>query len=87
MKRPDPSTITALAQTAMQHPQVRDWISDWCRQEMEQLPAVVNNVALAQGRCQVLKELRDLVEKAPALAAQPDPRVAAHTHTNKERQQ
>jgi hypothetical protein len=44
--------------------------SGWYRQELEQLPSVGQNVALAQGRCQVLKELHDLMKKSPEIAAE-----------------
>jgi hypothetical protein len=70
MKRPDPRVVKALALTARQFPEVLDWIEGWYRQELEQLPSVGQNVALAQGRCQILKELHDLVKKSPALAAE-----------------
>ncbi len=35
-----------------------------------QLPHVTTNVALAQGRCQVLKELYEFAEKSPEHAAE-----------------
>jgi hypothetical protein len=71
MKRPDPKAVKALALTVRQFPEVREWIRDWYRQELEQLPSVGQNVALAQGRCQVLKELHTLMEKAPDIATEP----------------
>ena len=70
MKRPDPRVVKALALTVRQFPEVHQWIDGWCTHEMEQLPSVGQNVALAQGRCQVLKELRDLMKKSPDLAAE-----------------
>lgn len=40
--------------------------------ELERLPSVgQQNVALAQGRCQVLAELYKLANESPDLAAQP----------------
>lgn len=71
MKRPDPRVVKALALTVRQFPEVHQWIASWYRQELEQLPSVGQNVALAQGRCQVLKELHDLMEKSPDFAAEP----------------
>lgn len=70
MKRPDPDVVKALALTVRQFPDVQRWIEDWYRHELEQLPSVGQNVALAQGRCQVLKELHDLMKKSPDMAAQ-----------------
>lgn len=70
MKRPDPDVVKALAITARQFPEIQTWIEGWCTDELEQLPSVGQNVALAQGRCQVLKELRDLLRKSPDYAAE-----------------
>jgi len=70
MKRPDPKVVKALALTTRQFPEFFEWIRDWYRQELEQLPSVGQNVALAQGRCQVLKELHDLMKKSPEIAAE-----------------
>jgi len=70
MKRPDPRTVKALAITVKQYPEVLQWIEGWCFHELEQLPSVGQSVALAQGRCQVLKELRDLMRKSPDMAAE-----------------
>ena len=70
MKRPDPKVVKALALTTRQFPEVYKWIEGWYRQELEQLPSVGQNVALAQGRCQVLKELHDLMRKSPDLVAE-----------------
>ena len=69
MKRPDPRTVKALATVVTHHPEVLNWIEDWCLHELEQLPSVGQNVVLAQGRCQVLKELRDVLRKSPDTAA------------------
>jgi hypothetical protein len=70
MKRPDPRVVKALALTTRQFPELFEWVRDWYRQELEQLPSVGQNVALAQGRCQVLKELHDLMKKSPEIAAE-----------------
>jgi hypothetical protein len=70
MKRPDPEVVKALAMTMRQFPEVHQWLDGWYRHELEQLPSVGSNVALAQGRCQVLKELHDLMKKSPDIAAE-----------------
>jgi hypothetical protein len=70
MKRPEPDVVKALAMAGHQFPELSRWIEGWFRQELEQLPSVGQNVALAQGRCQVLKELHDLMKKSPDMAAQ-----------------
>lgn len=71
MMRPQPETTKALALAVRQFPEIQRWVDDWCAHEMEQLPSVGQNVALAQGRCQVLKELRDIMKKALELATKP----------------
>lgn len=70
MKRPDPKVVKALAVTTRQFPEILRWIEEWCEQELEQLPSVLQNTALAQGRCQVLKELREQMKKSPDMAAE-----------------
>lgn len=80
MKRPEPKVVKALALTSRQFPEVLQWIEGWYRQELEQLPSVGQNVALAQGRCQVLKELHDLMKKSPDYAAQPAKAAAADAY-------
>jgi hypothetical protein len=70
MKRPDPRVVRAIASATNQYPEVRQWIEGWYRHELEQLPSVGQNVALAQGRCQVLKELHELIKKSPDMAAE-----------------
>jgi len=79
MKRPDPKVVKAIALATRQFPELLQWVEGWYRQELEQLPSVGQNVALAQGRCQVLKELHDLMMKSPDYAANPS-RAAADAH-------
>lgn len=69
MKRPDADVVKALAKVVRHSPEVFHWIESWYRQELEQLPSVGQNVVLAQGRCQVLKELHDLMKSSPETAA------------------
>ena len=68
MKRPSPEVIKALANTVRQYPEVLEWLEGW-RTEVEQLPNVAQNTALAQGRCQILIELSKLVKESPETAA------------------
>jgi len=67
--RPDPAVVRAIAQTVRQYPELLEWLAEWYRHELEQLPSAVNNPAVFQGRCQVLGELYKLAREAPALAA------------------
>ena len=70
MKRPSPEEVKALAMATRQFPDFAKWVEDWYRYELETLPNVGQNVALAQGRCQVLKELHELIIKSPDIVAQ-----------------
>ena len=79
MKRPDPKVVKAIALATRQFPELLQWVEGWYRQELEQLPSVGQNVALAQGRCQVLRELHDLMMKSPDYAANPS-RAAADAY-------
>ena len=79
MKRPDPKVVKAIALATRQFPELLQWVEGWYRQELEQLASVGQNVALAQGRCQVLRELHDLMMKSPDYAANPS-RAAADAH-------
>lgn len=65
MRRPEPEVVKALANINRHNPDVYSWLHDWYRQELEQLPSVGQNVMLAQGRCQVLKEIYELIRDAP----------------------
>ena len=71
MIRPSPDVLKTLAIVSRQHPDLVEWLGEWYRHELERLPSTVNNVALAQGRCQVLKEVSSLLADAPEIAAKP----------------
>jgi hypothetical protein len=71
MIRPSPDVLKTLAIVSRQHPDLVNWLGEWYRHELERLPSTVNNVTLAQGRCQVLGEVHNLLTKAPDMAAQP----------------
>jgi len=65
MIRPDPKQIKAIAMIAKQFPDLLEYLEMWRLHELETLPSVTNNVALQQGRCQVLGEIVKLVKEAP----------------------
>jgi len=68
MKRPSPEVVKALAQIVHQYPEVAQFIQEWGSDELSRLPNAAQNVALAQGRCQVLLELIKLIIESPELA-------------------
>lgn len=68
MKRPPDDVLAALAR--LNHT-VLPWLQEWRQREMDGLPfASPANVAVAQGRCQVLTELYKLVQDSPNLSTQ-----------------
>lgn len=71
MKRPDPVTVAQLANIQRQYRDVLTYLEDWYKDELTKLPYASMNTAVSQGRCQVLKELTELISKAPELAADP----------------
>lgn len=69
MINPEPKIIQALAITVRQYPEILQWVEGWKQRELDTLPHAVNNPALAQGRCQVLQEISNLLKQAPEIAA------------------
>ena len=83
MKNPDQKTMEALAHVSQHVPRVLPWLEAWYTQELERLPVALNNVAVAQGRCQVLGEIVSLLRKSPEYAASPQRGAASNTHTDR----
>lgn len=69
MIRPDPPVVKAMAVAVRQHPELLQWVQTWYMHELAGLPSATNNVALKQGRCQVLGELAEFMKNSPDLAA------------------
>ena len=69
MIRPDLNVVKSLATVERQHTDILKWLETWRKHELEQLPNVTQNVALAQGRCQILAELIKLIKESPEYAA------------------
>lgn len=71
MTRPPAEVVVALARTSHV---LTPWLREWRQKELDQLPfAAPNNVAIAQGRCQVLTEVLRLVQGAQDTAAKSRP--------------
>lgn len=69
MIKPEPQIVKALALFVRQHPEFLVWLKDWEMRELKRLPSAVEHPAVFQGRCQVLGEVVNLAEEAPAIAA------------------
>jgi hypothetical protein len=68
MSRIPPEVVHALARGSHE---LAPWFQEWRQRELDQLPfAAPNNVAILQGRCQVLTELYKIVQSSPDMAAQ-----------------
>jgi len=67
--KPDPQVIKGLAMAVRQHPEVLMWLEGLLAHEMKRLPYAVENMAVFQGRCQVLTELVEFAKETPAIAA------------------
>ena len=65
MIKVDQRTMKSMQLIARQFPEFTDFLEQWKKAELEQLPDVVSNTGVAQGRCKVLKELTDTFSKAP----------------------
>lgn len=69
MIRPEPQVIKSVAMAVRAHPEVLTWLEGALAHEMKRLPFVAENVAVCQGRCQVLIELIEFAKEFPAMAA------------------
>ena len=69
MIQADERTLKAFSHIAQNVPVAVEWLESWRDLELDRLPQVTNNVAVAQGRCQVLGEIVSLIKKAPESVA------------------
>ena len=66
MIKPDEDIIKAFAHVSQNVPRVAAHLAECYRTELERLPSVASEKqAVASGRCQVLKEIVDLLSNAP----------------------
>ncbi len=65
MIRPSPQVTKSIAYVSKQFPEVLEWLEEWRDHELQKLPSVLQNTALAQGRCQILSEIAKLVKESP----------------------
>ena len=65
MINPKPEVVKSIATVSRQYPEILEWFKEWRDHELQTLPSVLQNTALAQGRCQVLSEITRLIEQSP----------------------
>ena len=70
MIQPEEHVIKSFAHIAQNVPAVKEYINAWAEMELKRLPHATNNTAVAQGRCQVLEELKNLINGSPDFSAQ-----------------
>jgi hypothetical protein len=67
MIKPDADTMKAFAHVAQNVPRVGAFLTQWRTTEVDRLPDTAStSQALASGRCQVLKEICNLLSEAPS---------------------
>lgn len=71
MIKQEPNITMSFAEIMRTRREFSEFIYAWYREETDRLPVTFHNVAVAQGRCQVLKELYDALSKAPEIVADP----------------
>lgn len=67
--RPTPEELESIAKVAKAHVRFVEFVQRWADTELQRLPTAMTNVERMQGRCQVLRELNDLLQ--PGAASQP----------------
>ena len=65
MISPKPEVVKSIATVSRQYSEILEWLKEWRDHELQTLPSVLQNTALAQGRCQVLSEITRLIEQSP----------------------
>jgi len=65
MIKPDERVRKSMQLIARQFPDFTEFLERWKLHELEQLPDVMENTGIAQGRCKVLKELTKTFAEAP----------------------
>ena len=81
MIRPTPEVMKSLAVMSRQYPEILAWLTEWQTHELEKLPSVLQNTALAQGRCQILSEVVKLIKESPdTISAKPIPAAVNYAH-------
>lgn len=69
MRPPNNNELKQLAAFSRGYPDAVAFFCEWKDKELDQLPHATGNTPVAQGRCQVLKELTKLLIDAPDIAA------------------
>jgi len=72
MIQPNTQQIRAFAHVAQNVPLIGEYLRTQRDTELNRLPITApDSTAVSKGRCQVLMEIVDLLDKAPEIAAKP----------------
>lgn len=82
MKKPDQDVLIEAQQVAKSYARLREFFVLWYQNELEALPRAHTDVALKQGRCQVLAELTKLINPDPQSMLAKPVRTPVSTHTD-----
>lgn len=67
--RLEKDVLEDAAKVAKHNVKLLDYLKSWRARELTDLPVRTENVAVHQGRCQVLGEIVNLLEEAPQIMA------------------
>ena len=69
MIKPDNEVIRAFSHIAQNVPAAKAYLDEQYHIELKRLPNANGSTGIAQGRCQVLQEISDLLNDAPEIVA------------------
>jgi hypothetical protein len=69
MIKPTDEEVRAFAHIAQNVPAAKAFINKQYHTELERLPVANGSTGIAQGRCQVLQEISNLLNDAPEIVA------------------
>jgi hypothetical protein len=67
--RPEKDVVEDAAKVAKHNVKLLNYLKSWQQRELTELPLRTENVAVFQGRCQVLGELIEFLDEAPRIMA------------------
>lgn len=71
MIQPERDTLQAIALLKSHNPLIYNWLREWHKLELNRLPVVLVNTGVAQGRCQVLSDILNIIENPTPTVAKP----------------
>ena len=69
MIKPNEEVVRAFAHIAQNVPAAKAFLDEQYHTELKRLPSANGSTGIAQGRCQVLQEISNLLNDAPEIVA------------------